>query len=302
MVSAQPSREVREPFIEKLINDVGELRTMRLKDLEQLTASLLFLEDVERIHPILDLVREAMNKCDWSDVRSGRSFVYLTCHLARAQVYDISSIDSILEQANMCNMSDLETDAGLAEAIDFLFRLNIPLLSDVGSNAPSVIRFIQRNRFLCRNSLLQVLELDFIRDLYRLQTKHILRPEKKSCLIKYFHSEDLYSGVRLSFHQQTVNNIYRNVATLDRSSNHVCIDYALPCSTSKSIIVKRSKESPIAWDKERLDRLVDRTDYLVLCVPKKGELGVDGEVLGRCRTELRYLHTLGIPTRNRIAI
>ena len=31
LVSAKPRREIRKPFIERLISDVGELRKMRLK-------------------------------------------------------------------------------------------------------------------------------------------------------------------------------------------------------------------------------------------------------------------------------
>ena len=242
-----------------------------------------------------------MTKCDWSDVRSGRSFVYLTCLLARAGVYDIPSIDSILEQANLCDMTDLETDVGLAKAIDFLFRLNIPLHSDVDSDASYVIKFIQRNRALCRNSLMQVLELDFIRELNKLKSKTTLKPETRACIINYFHgdiSED--TDAKASFYQQTIDLIYRDVMTLNPSHMHVSLDYALPCSTSKSIVLTRCHESNLTRTSETLYRRRDNTDSVVICVPKKSELGQDNEVLGRCKLELEYLHQLGIPTRSNI--
>ena len=243
-----------------------------------------------------------MTKCDWSDVRSGRSFVYLTCLLARAGVYDIPSIDSILEQANLCDVTDLETDVGLAKAIDFLFRLNIPLLSDVDSDASYVITFIQRNRALCRNSLMQVLELDFIRELNKLKNKTTLKPETRACIINYFHGDNSDMDAKASFYQQTINLIYRDVITLNPSHMNASLDYALPCSTSRSILLMRSKESDMKRTGETLYRSRDKTDSIVICVPKKSELGPDNEVSGRCKLELDYLHQLGIPTRSNILI
>jgi hypothetical protein len=84
--------------------------------------------------------------------------------LARAGVHDLHSIDLILAEADRCDLAaaDLTTDAGLAAAIHFLFRLNIPFVrDDVSSCSSYVIKFIQRNRLLCLNSLFQV---DIFRD------------------------------------------------------------------------------------------------------------------------------------------
>jgi hypothetical protein len=88
-------------------------------------------------------------------VRSGRSFVYLCGHLARAGLHDPHSIDLILAEADKCDLSDLDSDLGLANAIDFLFRLNIPFVKDVSDCSSYVLKFIERNRLLCLNSLLQ---------------------------------------------------------------------------------------------------------------------------------------------------
>ncbi len=88
-------------------------------------------------------------------MRSGRSFVYLCGHLARAGLHDPHSIDLILAEADKCDLSDLDSDLGLANAIDFLFRLNIPFVKDVSDCSSYVLKFIERNRLLCLNSLLQ---------------------------------------------------------------------------------------------------------------------------------------------------
>jgi hypothetical protein len=104
-------------------------------------------------------------------VRSGRSFVYLCGHLARAGLHDPHSIDLILAGADKCDLSDLDSDLGLANAIDFLFRLNIPFVKDVSDCSSYVLKFIERNRLLCLNSLLQARALRILLFLGQIESR-----------------------------------------------------------------------------------------------------------------------------------
>ena len=288
-MSAKPSASVRNSFIEKFICDIGDLKELRLKDLEQLTFCLLTLADGSILPSLFRQIQDAMRRCDWSDVRSGRSFVYLTCHLAKGQVFDIPGLESIFQKVNVCDMSDLESDLGLANAIDFLFRLNIPLLTDVGTNAAYILPFLQRNRVLCINSLFQVLELDFIRELYNLGTDTILDPEKKQTLVEYFQKKENLE----TSHSRASRCVLKDLQCL---KFNVFYGFPLPCSTFRSIIIKLSP-GPISWSVHTAYTENLKSQFLVIIIPRKSDLGFDGEVMGRCKIELNYLNHLGYSTR-----
>lgn len=290
--SARLNASVRNSFIEKLICDIGDLKDLRLKDLEQLTFCLLHLADTTILPPIFLKIQDAMRRCDWSDVRSGRSFVYLTCHLAKGQIYDIASIESIFQKANACDMSDLESDIGLANAIDFLFRLNIPLLTDVGTDAAYILPFLQRNRVLCTNSLFQVLELDFIRQAFNLEMSTSLDPEKRLILIDYFQRDDS----RETSHSRVSQSVLQDLNLLMNKSSFY-YGFTLPSSTFKSIIIKHSP-GPISWSVNNVTMQKNKSELLVLIIPRKSEIISDeGEVMGRCKIEMNYLNHLGFKTR-----
>lgn len=62
--SARLNASVRKSFIEKLICDIGDLKDLRLKDLEQLTFCLLHLADTSILPPIFLKIQDAMRRCD----------------------------------------------------------------------------------------------------------------------------------------------------------------------------------------------------------------------------------------------
>ena len=238
-----------------------------------------------------------MKSCDWTDIRSGRSFVYMTCHLARAGVYDVDSIESIIENANLCDFSDLYSDRGLANATNFLFCLNNGWHEHRGVNSDFVMKYVQRNRFLLRNSLFQVLELDFIREVYGVETKVALHEDKRNILISHFQNEKTECGAIMgsskkivgdSHYMRTRNFLYRDFQTVLRDKTRVSFGYPLPVSSSKTILIKNpnSIHPP--------DSLLAN---LVLIVTTRTEIGDDGELFGRCKEELVYLKHLGFETK-----
>lgn len=106
---------------------------MRLKDLEKFAFSLFFLNHSKINAEIGPAIAEAMLGCDWGNVKSGLSFVYLTTTLAKLGCQVEGSMDTVLTAANACTMEHLDTDKGLATAIQFLFDLNIPFVQKVVS-------------------------------------------------------------------------------------------------------------------------------------------------------------------------
>ena len=129
-----------------------DLHRMRLKDLEQFTFCLFFLNHKIINESVAADISNSVMKCNWADVRSGRSYVFLICFLARMGRIEIEHINQIIEKANQCQMKNLNTDSGLASAIEFLFQLNM-LSASVPSSTTYIMKFIQHNRYL-RNALL----------------------------------------------------------------------------------------------------------------------------------------------------
>ena len=249
-------------------------------------------------------------RCDWADVRSGRSFVYLCTHLTRAGIYDLASIDQILAAADQCDLSDLSSDTGLANAIDFLFRLNIPFVRDVSDSSSYVVKFIQRNRLLCLNSLFQVLELDTVREIYRLPTAHALSPSKRRRLMGFFQAGHNSRGlddwedeegniVANSQHERTLNFIYRDLIQILGGGAYVQLAYPLPHATARCPVFKLGPDGrPVAELREQFSALTSRGEaasgWRIVVVAKKAEEGKDGRLLGgQIKTQLDQLRQLG---------
>merc|ERR1719228_2487690 len=97
-------------------------------------------------------------------------------------------MDTILKAANHCNMDVLDDDRGLAEAIHFVFQLNLPIYTKVDNQF--VMHFIQRNRLRCKNTLFQLIELDCARELNKMKAVTPLEPHIRTKLTNFFHSEN----------------------------------------------------------------------------------------------------------------
>lgn len=277
----------------------GDLRGYRLKDLEQLTFGLLYSEDRTALGPLLDRVRAAMP--GRRDLTDGRALVYLTCHLAKAGVYHLPAIQDILEQANLVDMTELYTDGGQAAAVDLFSRLEEPQRADKETSQAAVNRSALRNETRNRNALFQVLELDFIRELFGLETASVLDPEKRRLLVKYFHRDESDTAkleTRDTFNSKLMDDIQRDLVLINPKldGSRVYYGYPLPCSTSKCLIVKRG-EGLVQLSSDLFYQVPNKNDFVIIYAPKRNQLGADGELFGRCKDELMYLRTLGFPTR-----
>jgi hypothetical protein len=106
---------------------------MRIKDLNKFASSLFFLNHSKINAEIGPAVAEAMLRCDWGNFKAGLNFVYLTTSLAKLGCRVEGSMDTVLRAANACSMEHLDTNQGLATAVQFLFDLNIPFVQEVVS-------------------------------------------------------------------------------------------------------------------------------------------------------------------------
>lgn len=198
--------------------------------------------------------------CDWADVRSGRSFVFLVTFLARLGRFEVDSINQIMSKANKCKMKKLHTDSGLASAIEFLFELNIPWVRDVKTTY--IIKFIQRNRFLCRISMTRPRALSNVQhDLSLI----LGGPDRVWCGHPFPHST---SSV-LIFAQ-------------DHEGQPISITSSFCCYTSHSII-SRVPDMDLLWT--------------AVVVPSKGMMDWHGNHFGPVAYKLEQLVMLGYRTQ-----
>jgi hypothetical protein len=254
-------------------------------------------------------VKHVFSRCDWADVRSGRSFVSLVTLLAQSGVYDLQSIDLILDEADKCDFDDLTTDRGLANAIDFLFRLNIPFVRDVGNSHSYVVKFIERNRALCLRSLLQVLELDTLRQIYRLPVSHSLAAAKQRRLSDFFQTDDNVHGLADmedasgkicadSAHARALNFLYRDLFQILGGEARVKLAYPLPYSNYRCLVFRLDTDGqPMKLDSsDNFSGLACRGEadsWRLVLLPKRGEVGKDGRLLGQVKRQLVELRELG---------
>merc|ERR550517_189045 len=140
-------------------------------------------------------IAEAVQKCNWDGVKAGLSVVYLISLLAKLSCKQMEdSMSQVLEAANsMEPIEDLDNDNGLVNAAQFLIQLNIPVHRQVSRQG--MFQLVKKNRARIRNSLLQLLDVDSIREIQKLKVTP-LRPELRDRIADYFHAGD--RGVMLS--------------------------------------------------------------------------------------------------------
>ena len=77
------------------------------------------------------------------------------------------SMNQVLEAANpLMHVDQIHTDKGLAQIAQFLIGLNIPAYHQLPSHAMQ--KLVKKNRARVRNSLLQLLDIDSIREIQML--------------------------------------------------------------------------------------------------------------------------------------
>ena len=153
----------------------SELASMRIKDLEKIAFCLYYLNHEQVNAEYAPLVAEAVQKCSWNGVKAGLSFVYLTSLLTKLGCKEMEdSIGQVLEAANsMESIGNLDTDKGLVDAVQFLIQLNIPAHRQVSKQG--MFQLVKRNRARVRNSLLQLLDIDSMREIQKMKVARPLR-------------------------------------------------------------------------------------------------------------------------------
>jgi len=315
ILPGKPSPEDSREFMTELCESmIGQLDQMRLKDLEQFTFCLFFLNNKDINASIATNIAEAMMKCDWANVRSGRSFVFLITFLVRMGRNEVDSINQVIGAANKCKMKNLHTDKGLASAMRFLFQLNIPWVRE--AKTTYIIKFIQRNRFLCRNSLFHVLELDCIREMYNLECEK-LNPQLRKVLTNFFHSlpeHKLNTNftedgriISSNFNDNTRSFVQRDLSLILGGHDRVWCGHPFPHSTSPVLIFAQNESGqsisiPPSFCCYTSDSIISRVPDKSLCwtavvVPSKGMMDWQGNHFGPVDYKLEHLSMLGYRTK-----
>ena len=311
VVPGKPTNAESKQFLSSLCSSLSpQLRSMRIKDLEILANGLYFLNNKEVTRDLGDKIAEAVPQCNWGDVRSGRSFVYLMQTLAKMGTIDIEGINTIMTNANKCKMERLDTVQGLSKAVEFLFELNIPLMRNVNTDF-----IIKSNKFLFRNSLFCLLQLDGMREIYNIDCVK-LDPKLRGKLTKYFHSlpehnfdfnVQSYSNVDgnidcKSFNETTKGFIHRDLANILGGEKYIWTGHPYPHSTSSVIILRKvyGEFHPIPDGFKTFDRdhiVKPRNEkserFIVLVIPKKEHTDFDGNMFGPLETQMKDLKRLG---------
>jgi len=318
IVPGKPSPDISGPFLSELCQSmVGQLNRMRLKDLEQFTFCLFFLNHKSINKIISEEIGQSMLNCNWANVRSGKSFVFLVTFLARIGRLEVDSIGQIIEKTNNCKMESLYTDSGLAEALQFLFELNIPWVREVKNTSNTyIINFIQRNRFVCRNSLAHVLELDCIRELYNLKCQK-LHPELRKTLTEFLHSlpeyqhsyEETEEGMIESswFKDETRGFVQRDLSLILGGADHVWCGHPFPHSTTPVLIFAQDMQGhpvsiPLDFSCFTSHSIISRVSdndliWTAVVIPSKGMMDWRGNQFGPVDYKLQHLKMLGYRTR-----
>ena len=167
-----------------------ELYLMRIKDLEKMAFCLYYLNHEQVNAEYAPLMAEAVQKCNWDGVKAGLSFVYLTSLLAKLGCKQMEeSMSQVLEAANsMEPIEDLDNDNGLVNSAQFLIQLNIPVHRQVSTQG--MFQLVKKSRARIRNSLLQLLDIDSIREIQKLNVTPLrylqiveLNGLKRKCLL-----------------------------------------------------------------------------------------------------------------------
>jgi hypothetical protein len=161
------------------------------------------------------------------------------------------------------------------------------------------------------NSLFQVMELDVVREIYRLPTAHALSPSKRQHLAAFFQAENNARSAKdledaegkilaNTLHERTLNFIYRDLSQILGGSAYVQLAYPLPHSTAQCVIFKLDKHGcPVNVNDVNFCALTWRDEaavgWRIVLVPKKAEVAKgDGRLLGGgLKAQLEHLRELG---------
>ena len=311
VVPGKPTKAESKQFLSALCSSLSpQLRSMRIKDLEILANGLYFLNNKEVTGDMGDRIAEAVPQCNWGDVRSGRSYVYLVQTLAKMGTIDIEGINTIMTAANKCKMERLDTVHGLSKAVEFLFELNIPLMKNANTDI-----IIKSNKFLFRNSLFCLLQLDGMREIYNIDCVK-LDPKLRGKLTKYLHSlpehnfdfnVQNYSNLEgnidcKSFNETTKGFIHRDLANILGGEEYIWTGHPYPHSTSSVIILRKVYGEfhpiPDGFKTFTRDHIVKPRNekgekFIVLVIPKKEHTDFDGNLFGPLETQMKDLKSLG---------
>ena len=305
----KPSQAESRHFLQELCAALApQLPTMRLKDLEILAFGLYFLNNKEICRDMSPRIAAAVEQCNWTDVRSGKSFVYLVMYLAKMGEFNTDYINRIMSRANKCTMEKLHTFHGLSTAIQFLFDLNIAYVKNENTN-----NIIMKDRYHMRNSLFCLVQLDAMRELYNLDCVE-LKPSLRKKLTDFFHAQPEFEFETQSpegnieadtFNARTKGFVHRDLINILGGSEYVWTGHPFPHSTSSVFILKRDirgKFLPIPEDFVTFypNEIVSRNcgndvmeDYIAVLVPNKGQQTYHGHILGPLETNIEHLQMLG---------
>jgi len=318
LLPGKPFPEESSVFLHKLSNALEpHLHHIRLKDLEILAFGLYFLNQKEVTIKMRDKISDAVLKCDWGSVKSGRSFVYLTQILAKMGKFDVESINQIMVLANQCQMDDLDTKKGLATAVDFLYQLNIPFVKKVSQKHS--LKFMDSNRIIMRNTLFCLLQLNSMREIYNVDCV-MLQPDKRKKLTEYFHNlnqnetfstEDQYLDrdgqiSTNSFNKQTKGFILRDLTVIFGDKGFIWTGHPYPHSTNSIIILMKDASGKFVrippdfqtFSHEKImSRWSDgRFEYHAILIPSKGQQDYKGNKFGPLESDIEQLEILGYST------
>jgi len=304
-------------FLEDLCSScLPHLPTDRVKDLEKLASSLFYLNQPSVSRWFLPAVAAAMPGCAWGHAKAGLSSVYLTTCLARAGLPVEDSMDRVLVAANATLPSlpalELDTDAGVAAAIPFLFHLNVSGYRRVSQGYTR--RLVASARARCRNTLLQVLELDCIRELEGRQGVTPLHPGVRQQLCEFFHQGEQGVTVRdltdstgkvifSDFNDMTKNFVQRDLETILGGEEMLWRGHAFPHSTKPDIFYlldRRGRPAPLpsgfqCYGEEGVRRAAALAPgrLQVVLVPGKHDEHFQGHRHGPMAYKARHLASLG---------
>jgi hypothetical protein len=146
-------------FLKDFVTSIKqELRGKRLKDLEKLAFTLFYLNYPDKT--IFNDILKAMDSCDKSDARSGRSFVFLNAFIAKAGLINEENLEEILVPANASEAlhNAVTIDDHLDAGLIYLFGLRQPSNSPIPETVATRERL--RSTGLNINALLHLGELD----------------------------------------------------------------------------------------------------------------------------------------------
>ena len=316
ILPGKPRMEESRLFMEKVaLVTGGRINEMRLKDLEMLAFGFYFMNHQHLWREMSEKISSAIDNCNWSNVNSGRNFIYLVLHLANMGHFDEANLNKIFDAVKGSEMEDLDTDEGLRKGTKFLFQLNIPFHSHVSQKYVS--KHLPTSRLLYRNSLHSLLSLDCLREIYNIDSDK-LDPAIRLKLSQFFHSLqqfDFYSSIsdfslddgfidcstNDTFNVRTKAFIHRDLVMILGDEKYIWSGHPFPHSSSSIFILIRDKrgnfiEIPDNFQCFNSKRIFSRQsdhDYTAILVPNKSLIDYKENIFGPVSSTCSQLRQLG---------